>query len=448
MHFRVVKNNPADKLKGSPVATQKLKFYIGTIINPQNDKNCDYFPQGMLVIDGPKIKDVLSLEAGLRKYAARMNRKNTFDLGQSAIMPGFFDMHFHWVQDDVREMPKDSLLEWLQKYTFPTEMKFKDKAYSKKRAREFFQKLRTQGTLGGAIYGSIHAHTVDEALRSAKGHFVVGNVLMNMHSPEELTQSEDESLALTKRLIKKHGKKHCFTPRFAITTTPRVMKEGSRLADKAGCFKQTHLSETPAEIDFVLSVYRKLPGFERVKSYTEIYEKTGMLGKKSLMGHGIHLSGQELKTLHKTGTSIAHCPTSNAPLEELGLGSGLFDFRKIEKAKIRWALGSDIGGGPFLSMFDVMRSFVDQNARKKIKGATCVKALYRATLAGAEILGLGKKTGNLDKGKEANFIVVPLPSPELPENVETLLSEIIHQHRKDRNKYGHLVTKTCYLGKF
>src|SRR5690606_34631129 len=136
------------------------------------------------------------------------------------------------------------------------------------------------------------------------------------------------------------------TPRFAITTTPKVMKEGSKLADKAKCFKQTHLSETPQEIDFVLSIYKQLSGFEKVKSYTEIYEKTGMLGKRSLMGHGIHLSDKELKILSKTETSVIHCPTSNAPIKEKGLGSGLFNFKKVEKSKVRWALGSDIGGGP------------------------------------------------------------------------------------------------------
>src|SRR5690606_4050682 len=182
-------------------------------------------------------------------------------------------------------MPKDSLLGWLEKYTFPTESKFKDKAFAKQKAKDFFKKLVKHGTIGGACYSSIHEHAVDAAMKRAQGHFVIGNVLMNMNSPEALTQTEDESLELTKRLIKKHGTKHCFTPRFAITTTPKVMKEGSKLADKAKCFKQTHLSETPQEIDFVLSIYKKLPGFEKVKSYTEIYEKTGMLGKQIGRAH-------------------------------------------------------------------------------------------------------------------------------------------------------------------
>jgi guanine deaminase len=368
------------------------------------------------------------------------------DFGHSAILPGFFDMHFHWVQDDVREMPKDSLLDWLEKYTFPTEAKYANKAFAKKKATEFFKKLIRHGTLGGACYSSIHEHAIDAAMDKVRGHFVIGNVLMNMNSPEALTQSENESLGLTKKLIKKYGGRHCFTPRFAITTTPRVMKEGSRLADKAKCFKQTHLSETPQEIDFVLSLYRKIPGFERVKSYTEIYKKTGMLGPRSLMGHGIHLSKNELKVLKATKTAIVHCPTSNAPIEEKGLGSGLFDVDTIEKFKVRWALGSDIGGGPFLSMFDVMRSFVDQHRREGKKGITFKKALYRSTLAGAEILGQKKTQGNLNPGKLANFIVVPFLGETT--DAETTLEAIIRPYQKKRNHFENLVSHVFLNGQF
>jgi guanine deaminase len=343
-------------------------------------------------------------------------------------------------------MPKDSLLGWLDKYTFPTEIKFKDKQYAKKRAKQFFTKLVEHGTIGGACYSSIHEHAIDAAIERAKGHFVIGNVLMNMNSPKELTQTEDESLALTKKLIKKHGAKFCFTPRFAITTTPKVMSHGSKHADKANCFKQTHLSETPQEIDFVLSLYREIPGFEKVKSYTEIYQKTGMLGKRSLMGHGIHLSDKELAILKKTDTTVIHCPTSNAPLKEKGLGSGLFNYKKIEKAKIRWALGSDIGGGPFLSMFDVMRSFVDQHKKIGHKDATFIKALYRSTLAGAEILGCEKKAGNLNKGKEANFIIVPMNHKLSPINAEEALQGLIEPHKRQRAKYSELVDKVYFNG--
>jgi guanine deaminase len=428
------------------MATQKYMFYKGIFLNPLNDKKCDFFPEGLLVVKKGKIKELLPYSKGLKKYSSDIIHANFKDFGHSLVLPGFFDMHFHWVQDDVREMPKDSLLEWLQKYTFPTEMKFAKKEYAEMKAKSFFKKLSATGTVGGACYSSIHETAIDAAMDHVKGSFIIGNVLMNMHSPQELTQTEEESLKLTKKLIKRYGKKHCFTPRFAITTTPEVMRKGSRMADEAKCFKQTHLSETPAEIDFVLSIYRKLPGFEKVTSYTEIYEKTGMLGKRSLMGHGIHLSDKELSVLKKTQTSVIHCPTSNAPIKDKGLGSGLFDFKKVEKAKVTWALGSDIGGGPFLSMFDVMRSFVDQNKKKNIKEATYIKALYRSTLAGAHLMGLSKVAGNFEKSKEANFIVVPLKKNVVARNSEEILLKLIGRHKTARDHYDSLVESTYYQG--
>lgn len=430
------------------MASQNYMFYKGIFLNPLDDTRCEFLSEGLMVVKKGKIKNLLPYAKGLKKYAPIMTRSNTKDFGHSLIMPGFFDMHFHWVQDDVREMPKDSLLEWLQKYTFPTEMKYGQKKYAEDKAKSFFKKLTAAGTLAGACYSSIHENAIHSAMAHVKGDFVIGNVLMNMNSPKELTQTNEESLALTKKLIRKYGTRYCFTPRFAITTTPVVMSKGSKMADKAKCFKQTHLSETPAEIDFVLSIYKKIPGFKKVKSYTEIYERTGMLGKRSLMGHGIHLSQNELRILHKTKTSVIHCPTSNASIKEKGLGSGLFNFKKTENAKVSWALGSDIGGGPFLSMFDVMRSFVEQNKNKKIRGATFVKALYRSTLAGAEIMGLDKRCGNFKRSKYANFIVVPLKKNIKPKNAEEALQKLILSNRMIRKNYGSMVSHTCHKGDF
>lgn len=431
------------------MAMQYLSFYEGIILNPLNDEKCDFYPSGVLVVEGKgknaRIREILSSEKANKKYASKMNENNVKSFPGSVIMPGFYDMHFHWVQDDVREMPKDSLLQWLEKYTFPSEMKFARRSYAAKKAKEFFRKLSSVGTLGGACYSSIHEHAVEEAMKQVRGNFVIGNVLMDMNSPKKLTQKEDEALGVTKRLIKKYKERYVFTPRFAISTSPRVMKEGSSMADKAGCFKQSHLSETPGEIEFVLSLYRGITGFEDVKNYTEIYQRTGMLGKRSLMGHGIHLSNEELKILKKTKTVLVHCPTSNAPIKDQGLGSGLFDFKKIEKAGIRWALGSDIGGGPFLSMFDVMQSFVEQNRKKKIKGATYVKALYRATLAGAEVMGVHKQTGNLAKGKELSFIVVPCPG-KTPKTAEEVIKQIIVPYKSRRGEFDGIPEYVCYRG--
>jgi guanine deaminase len=130
----------------------------------------------------------------------------------------------------------------------------------------------------------------------------------------------------------------------------------------------------------------------------------------------------------------------------MGLGSGLFNFKLTEKYKIPWALGSDIGGGPYLSMFDVMRSFVEQNKKKKVLGATYTKALYRATCAGARILQLEKTQGNLEKKKIANFIVVNAPAMKQKESAEDILKKLIAPLSKKRTKFDQIVEQTYYQG--
>lgn len=433
---------PSPFFKGKIVSTV-YKILLCDVLNPITDKKAMLTRQAAIVLKPSKSGFKIHKIGPSNKIVASFPGASIIDRSGHLALPGFFDMHFHWVQDDVRLMPKDSLLEWLSKYTWPYEMKFKSKKYSKEKAKKFSQELLSVGTLGGAIYASIHGHTVDDALENFKGDFIAGNVLMTMNSPKGLSQTREQALNLVESLSAKWGKAYAMTPRFAPTTHPDVMKAGAWLAKKRGSFIQTHLSETKAEIEYVLDLYKKHDGYENIPSYTDIYKKCGMLGKKTIMGHGIHLSKDELATLSKTGTVIAHCPTSNAPVKEKGLGSGLFDFKKIEKAGVRWALGSDIGGGPFLSMFDVMQSFVEQNKKAKVSGATFTKALYRATKSGAEVLGLHKKMGSLDEGMLANLILVESPKGK---NAEEALVNLHKPFQKKREGYLDLVIETYYAG--
>jgi len=426
--------------------TQNVVIFAD-LLTPMSDSKGRLIRDAALVIRpttrGWRIAHIGQREKYLRQTSKQQVLK-TLDLSGLLLMPGFFDMHFHWVQDEVRLMPKGSLLSWLKNYTWPYEMKFKSKRFSKQRARTFASKLAQMGTLGGGCFGSIHGHTVDHALEEFKGDFIVGNVLMTMNSPKGLRQTKKGALALVEALSEKYKKSYALTPRFAPTTHPDVMGQAAKAIKKHKSYMQSHLSETQEEIEYVLGLYREIPGFENVKSYTEIYNKCGLLGPRSIMGHGIYLNDQEWRTLKKTGTSIAHCPTSNASVKRQGLGSGLFDFAKAEKYGVPWALGSDIGGGPFLSMFDVMNSFVELNRGNK--KATYTKALYRASLAGAQILRLDSDSGSLEEGKWANFIAVPSPKMTENEDAESVLKSLLGPYAKKRNAYEKLVVQTYYKG--
>ncbi|MEI8347529.1 MAG: amidohydrolase family protein, partial [Pseudomonadota bacterium] len=414
------------------------KIIFADILNPISDQECQLLKNWCLILkkgplsQGYKIQQLMAQKEALPFFLKK--DLHFIELKNQVLVPGLIDLHFHWVQRDVCSAPKDSLLDWLSNYTWPAEEKFTSATYAKKKAKKLAKELIKVGTMGGAAYGSIHSHTVDLALKNFVGDFMVGNVLMTMNSPEKLLQKKDKALREIKELIKKHGPRYVLTPRFAPTTHPQVMRQGSQWARQKKCFVQTHLSENLSEIAYVLNLYRNLPGFEDVESYTEIYHRCKILGPRTLMGHGIHLSEEELSLLSKTRTIIAHCPTSNAPLIDQGLGSGLFDFRRTEKFKVRWGLGSDIGAGPYLSMLDVIQSFVTQNKRQGISQATYTKGLYRATAMNAQLLGLNK-SGNFTSGKWANFISLPCPRPRKGERAESLLKRIIAPLAPNREKY-------------
>jgi guanine deaminase len=125
----------------------------------------------------------------------------------------------------------------------------------------------------------------------------------------------------------------------------------------------------------------------------------------------------------------------------------LFDFKRADSIGVSWALASDIGAGPFLSMFDVMQSFVAQNRRMNNREATYGKALYRATLKGAELLKLQKQTGNLQPGKWANFIVCDIDFEAKPHwTGEALLREMLNTPGQNRELMSSIVRKTFYKG--
>lgn len=435
-------------------AQQKYKIIHSNFLNPLNDKKCELLINYAVVAKEVKGDYVIKHFCPSSDIDAVFKAKKgeiveVFELDDKILTPGFYDMHFHWVQDEVRQMPKDNLLEWLENYTWPYESKFKNKTFAAKKAKHFSYELAKSGTIGGACYGSIHEHSVDEALANFHGDFIVGNVLMTLNSPDYLLQDPKEARELTNKLSKKYKNKYAMTPRFAITTDPETMTLGAKYAKKNNSFIQTHLSETTNEIEFVLSIYKNMEGFKDIKTYTDIYDRCDLLSAKTIMGHGIHLSDKELKRLSQTQTTIAHCPTSNAPHKELGLGSGLFDYKKADKLKVSWALASDIGGGPFLSMLDVMNSFVFQNKKRGHADANFSQALFRSTLMGAKVLGLDSKAGNFAEGKFLNFVCIGQAPKNLSKlNSEEVLRKLVSRKHKDRALFENQIELTCFRGNF
>jgi guanine deaminase len=340
---------------------------------------------------------------------------------QSIIFPPFIDMHFHWHQDRVSLKKKSDLLKWLNEQVFPQEAKYSNVRLAQRDALRFSKKLLQVGTLGGCCYSPHFREASEFAFKYFKGNFFIGNTLMDQNVPTYLLKNHQEIISDSKYLSKYSG--YALTPRFAISTSPELIKK-LRLNYR---FIQTHLAENIEEVILTNKLYNS-------KNYTEVYQKMGILTPRTILAHAIYLSKEEWKVLQKYNVIIAHCPTSNAPINERGLESGLFDYKTADKHKIRWGLASDIGGGPYLSMFDVITSFARQ------QNTTLIHGLYRATINNYKILNLPLP---LQVNSPASFIVLPMVSYR---NSEDLLKNLTSPCAKNREKFNHLLRATVYNG--
>ena len=426
-----------------------LNIYRGAVLRLISEQTLEFFEDALIISESKGVSDGKIVAIGASQELAAKLKINLAEIpiNTELLMPALYDTHFHWVQDDVRDMPKTSLIEWLNLYTFPEEAKYVNPEFARNKAKQFWQKILSVGTIGGCCYSSIHEIALAEAFKYAPEDFCIGNVLMTMNCPDNLKQSIDDAKFCVNNCSDIYKSRYVSTPRFAPTTDPDVMLEAAYAAERNNCLMQTHLGETKNEIEWVIDIYKKLHGFEDIQSYTEIYQRVNMLGPKTIFGHCIYLNDREWELLSNTRSKISSCPTSNAPIDQLGIGSGLFDFQKAESMGIAWSLGSDIGGGPFLSMFDVMRSFVEQNQEIGINNANYTKALFRSTFMGAEAMGISSDRGMLTEGYYFDAIRVPMPKNITKlKNGEEVLSTLINSI-PNRASADNLVLETIIKGK-
>ncbi|PYE89194.1 guanine deaminase [Phyllobacterium leguminum] len=338
------------------------------------------------------------------------------------VLAGLIDAHIHFPQMQAVASYAAQLLEWLNTYTFIEEQKFADEQHAEFIAERFMDEILRHGTTTVAAYCTVHPQSVDAFFRAAQARnmcVIGGKVMMDRNAPPALCDAPQSSYDDTKALIARwHGRgrlHYAITPRFAITSSPEQMEMAAALVrEHPEAYVQTHLSENREEIALTRSLYPDAP------DYTGIYEHYGLLGRKTLLGHCIHLSEREMKALAGTGTVAVFCPTSN-----LFLGSGLFDREKLAENGVRIAVATDIGGGTSFSMLKTM-----DEAYKvlQLRGQRLspLHSFYMMTLGNARALSLEERIGTLRPGTDADITILDsraTPAMRLRMNTARTLTE-------------------------
>lgn len=314
------------------------------------------------------------------------------------ITPGFVDCHVHLPQLDCRNKTGHALLDWLQQYIYPAEAAFADPVLARDTARRFYRELLKNGTTTAMIYSTIHEEATRIAFEEAEVagvRAIIGKIMMDQNCPESLKEKTMDSLEATRRLIRDwHGRNgrlfYAVTPRFALTCSQELLAGAGKIVQDSGCYFQTHIAETQDEV----AQATKLFG---TKDYVGLYAGCHCLGDKSVFAHCIYLSDSEWRQLSETQSAVAHCPSSN-----IFLKSGRMPYEEVVRHNVRCGLGSDVGAGPEFSLWDVMRCGCEVHPQNMFSSQ---EAFYRATLGGAEALGLSHQIGSFDVGKEADFSI-------------------------------------------
>ncbi|AKS35838.1 guanine deaminase [Mycolicibacterium goodii] len=386
-------------------------------------------PDGVIMVD----------DTGRITYSGAFDARpdtgdDVVDLRPAFLLPGFVDTHIHFPQTYCTDSyGGGQLLDWLSRCIFPAEAKLADPVYAQLMAREFCRRRLSVGTTTALVFGSAFPHAQDalfgESIRTGL-RTISGRGIQTMGPPSAKPLLTDEATAIslvTEEIVRWHAADTgdpatalvhaAVVPRFALSVTAQTLHALGELYDSVrdrGVYFHTHLNENVDEVAEVRETYG-------VQTYLDTYDgKFGdgsaqagktLLGPRSVLAHAVHCTRDELARMADTETSIAHCPTS-----QLFLGSGVMPWQATVRSAVNVALGTDVSAGdewliPRV-LNDCFKVHMSEPGDQRV-ALHPAELLFTATLAGARALALEDRIGNLDAGKEADFLVVDPHRQEL-----------------------------------
>jgi len=382
-----------------------MKWAIkGNIVYAKNSSELTIVENGLIVCDDDKIIGVFE------KLPEKFGGIKITDYGDKLIMPGFSDLHVHAPQYKFRGSGMDlELLDWLEKFTFPEEAKFKDLNYAKKVYSKFVDDLRKSSTTRASIFATIHIETTVELMDLLEESGLVtyvGKVNMNRNCPDILTERDAEtSIKNTVEWLERIDGQYkntnpIITPRFVPSCDGKLLNMLGDISTSYNLPNQSHLSENPNEIAFVREYEPKS------KFYGDAYYMHNLFGGKNrtIMAHCVYSSDDEIELMKNQGVYVAHCPASNT-----NLSSGIAPVRRYLDRGLNIGLGSDIAGGHSLSIFRAMADAIQVSKLRwrlqddSLKPLKVSEAFYMATKGGGPFFG---KVGSFEENYEMDAIVV------------------------------------------
>ena len=333
------------------------------------------------------------------------------NLGGALVTPGLVNTHHHLYQGLTRTRAQQAdLFTWL-KTLYPLWQQI-DAASEHAAARSGLALLALSGctivfdhhyVFPPGVTGLLEAEI--EAAREIGLRIVAGRGSMDLGEsdgglpPDELVEATDQVLEETRRVAAFHEQGRgariqiAVAPCSPFSVTKRLMAESAELARELGLRLHTHLAETVDEEEYCQGIFGCRP--------LEYLEQVGWLASDIWCAHCVHLNHADVVALGKTGTGVAHCPTSN-----MRLGAGIAPVREMLEQRVPVGLGVDGSASNERGdlLFEAKQGLLSARARGGPEAMTAREALRLATRGGAQVLGRDD-IGSLEHGKCADFAI-------------------------------------------
>ena len=351
-----------------------------------------------VAIEGDKITSV-----GQTRPEGTFDRE--IDGKGNVLMPGFVNAHTHVPMTAMRGYGDgNNLQDWLEKFIFPTEAKWDDRAVACCTDLGLAEMIASGVTCIADMYMRTHiiAQQVEKSGINANlccggvffgGEFdpaTVSDCIVQQELAQEWHGRNGGQILVDASI---HGE---------YTSSAPLWEWTAAFAKEKGLGMHVHVSETKSEHEACKARHGGLTPIQVLARY-------GVWDTRAIAAHCVWTTPEDWALMAEKGVSAIHNPMSN-----LKLGSGIAPITAMRQAGVNVALGTDgVSSNNCTDFFgDLKIAAILQN------GANCDplallpgEALAMATANGGK--ALGRQTGRIQAGYDADLILVDFDAVNL-----------------------------------
>ncbi|MFJ6694844.1 8-oxoguanine deaminase [Streptomyces sp. NPDC091272] len=398
---------PAAQASGSDVTRIVIENCAIATVDAQDTE----YASGHVVVAGNRIE---SIGAG-KAPAGLQNVVRRIDGTGHLLTPGLVNTHHHFYQWITRGLATDhNLFDWLTAL-YPTWARIDEQMVTAAAQGSLAMMARGgvttamdhhyvfprgSGDLSSAIVGA--AKDMGVRFTLARGSMDRGESDGGL-PPDFAVESLEGALAATEATVDLHHDASfdamtqiAVAPCSPFSVSTELMRQGAELARRKGVRLHTHGSETVEEEKFCHELFGMGP--------TDYFESTGWLGSDVWMAHCVHMNDSDIAAFARTGTGVAHCPSSNARL-----AAGIARVPDMLKAGVPVGLGVDgTASNESGELHTELRNALlinRLNTEHRERALNARQALRLGTFGGAQVLGRAAQIGSLEAGKLADLVM-------------------------------------------